>query len=155
MAKQPKRNTTEPIRLKVGRRPVLQWNAAMKKKLENHGRTAMGIGRSAKLLGVAEDTLRLFLQRNPEAQEAWDYGEAAVDQALFSKQIELALKGDKLMLIWLGKQRLGQKDKVEHASDPEHPGPTMDSKVIFEIIRPPPIPDKYADFRAHVKDIAT
>lgn len=33
------------------------------------------------------------------------------DSALRSKQFEEALKGDKMMLIWLGKQRLAQKDK--------------------------------------------
>jgi len=32
---------------------------------------------------------------------------------LLEKQMEAAMKGDKTMLIWLGKQRLGQADKSE------------------------------------------
>jgi hypothetical protein len=36
-------------------------------------------------------------------------GEARACIALRRKQMELALKGDRTMLIWLGKQRLGQQ----------------------------------------------
>lgn len=35
------------------------------------------------------------------------------NQLLFEKQFELAKKGDRAMLIWLGKQRLDQSDKKE------------------------------------------
>jgi len=34
--------------------------------------------------------------------------------SLRRKQYELALKGDKTMLVWLGKQVLGQVDNIEH-----------------------------------------
>jgi hypothetical protein len=40
--------------------------------------------------------------------------------SLRRKQWELALKGDKTMIIWLGKQHLGQADKAE--SKNEHSG---------------------------------
>ncbi|OED34696.1 hypothetical protein AB832_06905 [Flavobacteriaceae bacterium (ex Bugula neritina AB1)] len=33
---------------------------------------------------------------------------------LLTKQYDLAIEGDRGMLIWLGKQRLGQKDKHDH-----------------------------------------
>ena len=35
------------------------------------------------------------------------------NEMLFQKQYELAEKGDKMMLIWLGKNRLDQSDKKE------------------------------------------
>ena len=35
------------------------------------------------------------------------------NRLLFEKQFELAKKGDRAMLIWLGKQRLDQSDKKE------------------------------------------
>lgn len=35
------------------------------------------------------------------------------DSLLKAKQFSVAMAGDKTMLVWLGKQRLGQKDKQE------------------------------------------
>jgi hypothetical protein len=37
--------------------------------------------------------------------------------SLRRKQFQMAIDGDKTMLIWLGKQYLGQKEKVEHSGD--------------------------------------
>jgi hypothetical protein len=37
--------------------------------------------------------------------------------SLRRKQYELAMKGDRVMLIWLGKQYLGQSDKTEIIDD--------------------------------------
>ena len=46
------------------------------------------------------------------------------DALLLAKQFESALKDkDRGMLIWLGKQRLGQRDKHDHTSD-DRPFPT-------------------------------
>ena len=39
------------------------------------------------------------------------------DSLLAQKQMEVAMKGDKTMLLWLGKQRLGQRDTPEVALD--------------------------------------
>jgi len=38
---------------------------------------------------------------------------ASGERLLKMKQMELAMKGDKTMLVWLGKQRLGQSNKME------------------------------------------
>lgn len=40
---------------------------------------------------------------------------------ILGKQYELAMKGDRVMLIWIGKQYLGQKDKQEISGDAEQP----------------------------------
>ena len=39
--------------------------------------------------------------------------------SLRREQYRLAMDGDRTMLIWLGKQYLGQADKVEHSIDTE------------------------------------
>lgn len=52
-------------------------------------------------------------QTRPAFQEAVDRGWATARQSLRQKQLEIALSGNAAMLIWLGKQYLGQKDKQE------------------------------------------
>ena len=37
--------------------------------------------------------------------------------SLRRKQFEIAMNGHPTMLIWLGKQHLGQQDKMEHSAD--------------------------------------
>lgn len=36
---------------------------------------------------------------------------------LLDKQFQTAMDGDRTMMIWLGKQRLGQKEKFDHTSN--------------------------------------
>lgn len=40
-------------------------------------------------------------------------GRARLRAGLRHKQVQLAMQGDKTMLVWLGKQLLGQKDRTE------------------------------------------
>jgi precorrin-4 methylase len=47
---------------------------------------------------------------------------------LMSKQFEVAEKGNVTMLIWLGKQHLGQVDKVERQIDPRD----ADAPVVYK-----------------------
>lgn len=44
-------------------------------------------------------------------------GEELRNGSLRRKQYQLAMKGNATMLIWLGKQLLGQSDKVEHSGN--------------------------------------
>src|ERR1017187_8036608 len=61
----------------------------------------------AEFLGVNKKTLeRRFLK-------AMDSGRLRRNVSLRRKQVELALRGDKTMLVWLGKQFLGQSDKTQ------------------------------------------
>ena len=41
------------------------------------------------------------------------------NELLLRKQYDIAMSGDKTMLIWLGKQRMGQKERTDHTSDDE------------------------------------
>lgn len=73
-------------------------------ELASKGHTLKGI---AALCGISYDTLhRRFAT-------ACEKGIELCNDALRVKQIERALAGSDTMLIWLGKQRLGQRDKQD------------------------------------------
>lgn len=77
-------------------------------KLASYGLTNKEI---AEALGYDENTLKrnfeIFLTK----------GKADLKQRLKKKQISVALGGNVSMLIWLGKQYLGQADKSEESGD--------------------------------------
>lgn len=56
---------------------------------------------------------------------------ASGDRLLKVKQFEIAMTGDKTMLIWLGKQRLGQTDRTE-VTEHHQPSSVDWSKVSLE-----------------------
>jgi hypothetical protein len=60
-------------------------------------------------LGISERTL----QRNAEFCRLYYLHKQAGKIDLLKKQFEMAKKGDKQLLIWLGKQYLGQTDKSD------------------------------------------
>ncbi|AXC09689.1 hypothetical protein ACPOL_0306 [Acidisarcina polymorpha] len=60
-----------------------------------------------KVLGCGSKTLERRFMREMEI------GRAERNTSLRRRQVELALAGNVTMLIWLGKQYLGQKDKQE------------------------------------------
>jgi len=66
----------------------------------------------AYVLGIAENTFRARLVDQPEVLEAYKTGQAHLKLKLRSLQIAAAEKGNSAMLIWLGKQLLGQSDKT-------------------------------------------
>lgn len=77
----------------------------------------------ATLLGVSSDTLvRRFADHIKR-------GRAEMKMSLRRLQIKLAEGGNATMAIWLGKQNLGQKDKVEHSGQGEAP---LVLKVVYE-----------------------
>jgi hypothetical protein len=69
----------------------------------------------AAVIGCGPDTLYRRCQEEHGINfEAYRQSQLAYgDSLLKDKQFKIALEGDKVMLIWLGKQRLGQKDKQE------------------------------------------
>ena len=74
-------------------------------------------------LGCTQQEMSIFLKRSlrtvqrwaqlPIVQEAIEHGDTKGLISLRRVQYRTALKGDRTMLIWLGKQRLNQKDKQE------------------------------------------
>lgn len=70
----------------------------------------------AEKLNIAIDTLSLRIKEKYNmsfSQYKNKRREEAVFIPLFQKQYEIAMNGNCSMLIWLGKQYLGQKDQVE------------------------------------------
>lgn len=71
----------------------------------------------AATLGIHEDTLYNACESdNKMGFSAYKaIKRASGDRLLRIKQFEIAMTGDKTMLVWLGKQRLGQSEKNEHS----------------------------------------
>lgn len=65
----------------------------------------------AHFLGVSHGTLETRLQRE-DFRAAWDRGQAHLKISLRRSQVKLADVGNPTMLIWLGKQLLGQSDRL-------------------------------------------
>jgi len=59
-------------------------------------------------------------RENARFRETMERAEAMGNISLRRKQMKMALEGDRVMLVWLGKQRLGQRDKVEQSGKLEH-----------------------------------
>ena len=74
----------------------------------------------AKYFGVSRDTIHKFFT------DTIKKAQIDVKQSLRSKQIEIALKGDKTMLIWLGKNYLDQSDTGVKNDDDKQPLPWSD-----------------------------
>ena len=104
------------FRYKQGKQPLLKPDSVTLNLIMNLSGKGCTQAEIAGLLGVAEKTFTNFLSANPEAREALDRGGAILDGSLRAKQVELALDGDVTMLIWLGKQRLGQRDQRHFAA---------------------------------------
>ena len=101
---------------------VIDW--AKVDKYLMAGCTGTGI---AGILGIHEDTFYRACERDNKvgfAAYSQQKGEIG-DGMLKFKQFDLAMKGDVRMLIWLGKQRLDQKDKTD-----------TDSRVTIEAVEP-------------------
>ena len=66
-------------------------------------------------LGIAAETLYIRCQEDNglefSAFRLLHYGRG--NDLIAMKQFDLAMKGDKALLIWLGKNRLGQRDRQE------------------------------------------
>lgn len=67
----------------------------------------------AAFFGVSESSVDHRFTQEPELKAAWEKGRATGKLSLRRKQTELANGGNVTMLIWLGKQLLGQRDKAE------------------------------------------
>jgi len=106
-AKQVKRSQGRP-------KAIIDWDKVG--KMCEAGGFARGI---AATLGITEDTLgnRCKSDLKLDFSEFRQQKLARGDELLKSKQFQVAMTGDKTMLIWLGKQRLGQSEKNELKAD--------------------------------------
>lgn len=80
------------------------------KKLESLGRIQCTTKEAAAVLDVSEPTFIDFLKRNEKAADVFEKGKENGKASLRRMQLRAAEGGNVTMLIWLGKQLLGQKD---------------------------------------------
>ncbi len=99
---------------KRGGRPLkLRPDADTLKTLRGLGRINATHVECARMLDVSRETFEKFLGREKKAREAFERGKALWRIELRRLQFKSAMAGSVPMLIWLGKQYLGQKDKIE------------------------------------------
>ena len=106
---------------KRGRKPI----RISKKKVEEYLRIGLYVREIAKLLGVDEKTIRNKFSaeiKKRDHEKILEHNDKI--QRLIEKQFEVAMEGNPILLIWLGKNWLNQTDKVK-----------SDEKRIIRIIK--------------------
>lgn len=104
----------------VGGRPtvILDEEYAIR-QLKAMGYMNCTLRECAGVIGVSEGTLYNFFARRPDAREAYD---DAIQRGKFSlrrRQFDVAMRngpGAATMLVWLGKNYLGQREPIENPS---------------------------------------
>jgi hypothetical protein len=93
-------------------RPPIEFDLEIVEGLGRIGATAAEI---AYVLPASQSTIEHRLA-DPESDfhKAYRKGQALLKASLRRKQIGVAMAGNVTMLIWLGKQHLGQQDRLYH-----------------------------------------
>ena len=73
----------------------------------------------ADVLKIGRSTFAKKLKEEKTIREAYDRGKSEGTVSLKRAQFDIAVAGNTAMLIWLGKNRLGQADKIESKNETE------------------------------------
>lgn len=98
---------------KGGRPPSLKADEKTLKQIRGLGQIQATTKECAAVLGVSEPTFLKFKNSNPKVADALEQGQYSGKASLRRMQFNAAKKGNSTMLVWLGKQLLGQRDKKE------------------------------------------
>lgn len=98
---------------RMGPAPVLQPDASTLKTLRSLARIQATTREFAAGLGVTEPTFLKFRDDNPVVAQTIEENVGKGKISLRRRQIEVAMKGNAQLLIWTGKQYLGQTDKTD------------------------------------------
>ena len=82
----------------------------------------------AAYFGVSENLIYKEMNRNPQFRRVVEEGRSMGKLAIRRKQMEVALSGDKTMLIWLGKCLLGQRAEERSESIEQNPLKALKSR---------------------------
>lgn len=77
----------------------------------------------ADVIGMGRSTFGLKL-KDPDVRAAYEKGLSEGDVSIRRSQFDVAVSGNTSMLIWLGKNRLGQTEKIETKTETEITGET-------------------------------
>jgi hypothetical protein len=98
-----------------GRPPALEPTPETLKIVFGLGSIQATLKECAAVLGVGEATFLRFKERHPIVAMELERGQSEGLASLRRAQFKKAIDGNPTMLIWLGKQYLGQKDQIEHS----------------------------------------
>jgi hypothetical protein len=140
-----KTTAPQPARKRAGRPPALQADAKTLRQIRKLAEIQCTLREAAGVLLVHENTLCTFLgpSGSKEAREAWESGCQEGRASIRRKQYEVAMRGSPTMLIWWGKNHLGQSDKIEKTE-------TIDASISTTDVRIPAY-ETIADKRAQLK----
>jgi len=93
-----------------GRPPKLQPDETTLGFVEGLAKIGATHTEAAVVLGVTRETFDRFICKHKKAEEAFENGRGLAKISLRRAQFRSAMGGNAAMLIWLGKQFLGQKD---------------------------------------------
>lgn len=94
----------------------------------------------ADILGVSVDTLWRRKQDDPAFLELLERGRSNGKASLRRRQWQRAESGSDTMLIWMGKQILGQRDRHELSGDPDNP---LTVRYVIEVPADPENEDEW------------
>lgn len=101
----------------AGRKPI-QWTPELLKQIEELAGIGCTMDEIERITGIDKTTFYLQEGKKREAIfDAIERGRREVKVSLRRKQLAEALDGNPTMLVWLGKQLLGQRDKQEVKSE--------------------------------------
>ena len=118
-----------------GGRPRMEFDLRQVEELARIGCTEEDMGA---VLGVSVDTIQRRKRSSAEFCGVIEKGQASLRNSLRRLQVKKALEGNVTMLIWLGKQLLGQSDRqgIEHSGAEGRPPISY-----IEVVRPYPRED--------------
>lgn len=111
---------------KGGRPRSLDVDAQTLKTIQGLGQIQATSKECAAVLGVTEPTWISFKKHNPEVEEALHLGQGEGLASLRRRQFKAANDGNASMMIWLGKQYLGQRDHKDISGPNGGPIQTVD-----------------------------
>lgn len=120
---------------KRGRPAKLTPDDETLRKIENLAKIQCTEDEAAAILGVDQSTLSRFLHKHKRAMDVWMLGIRTGKASLRRMQFKAAEDGNVTMLIWLGKQVLGQKDQHHVVGDHKHELRTKAASVRADLSR--------------------
>jgi len=98
------------VQKNLGGRPKAKMTV---EEVENLSRLNCTMDELAAYFGVDVRTVQLRAQKEPKFREAIEHGQAIGRLSIRRHQIRLLEQGNPAISIWLGKQLLGQRDRLE------------------------------------------